>query len=383
VIPWASRSAPAPTDRSHRRASQNFWLPATSSVVPFAPAMLDHAPEAVLMVTPKARSRGFLVWLALITLVPLIGLPLALKIARVYGMGFPPGSLALIAITGPMHVAATGFFYLDPAFRPVIGESRLSCLWSLGWLPLLIVTLGLAGTAAIGSWAFLLIFAFHNIWLFYHYQRQNFGLASFVSRHVGCGRLPGRVNTAFNVAALGAIISMLGTPSFFLPTPGFVPALADTMPAAAYAVLRPLGAAIYAASLLLMLGVFRSEPRLRENAWLAGALALGIGFFLPAIVFQSAAMGFLPVAMAHGAQYILMMSVVSGRSARGVLGFALMCAVGVVAGLGLDAMRAWPVILASIGLVQVHFLVDAKVWRLREKRQRAIMNDRFDFLLAA
>ncbi|MGH7292550.1 MAG: hypothetical protein ACREJT_15130, partial [Myxococcota bacterium] len=223
--------------------------------------MLDHAPEAVLTVTPRARSRGFLVWLALITLVPLIGLPLALQMAQVHGMGFPPGSLALFAITGPMHVAATGFFYLDPAFRPVIGESRVSCLWSLGWLPLLILTVGLVGTVAIGSWAYLLIYSFHNIWLFYHYQRQNFGLASFVSTHVGFGRLPDRVNTALNVAAAGAIITLLGTPSFFLPTEGLLPGLPDTMPGAAYVVLRPLGTAIYAAALLLMLGVFRSEPR--------------------------------------------------------------------------------------------------------------------------
>ena len=139
-----------------------------------------------------------------------------------------------------MHVAATGFFYLDPAFRPVIGESRLSCLWSLGWLPLLLLTLGVGGAVAIGSWAYLLIFAFHNIWLFYHYQRQNFGLALFVSTHVGGGRLPGRVNTAFNVAALGAIVSLLGTPSFLTLTQGVVPGLADSMPGAAYVVLRPL-----------------------------------------------------------------------------------------------------------------------------------------------
>ncbi len=188
---------------------------------------------------------------------------------------------------------------------------------------------------------------------------------------------------ALNVAALGAIISLLGTPSFFTPTQGLVPALADTMPAAAYVVLRPLGTAIYAASLLLMLGVFRAEPRLRGRV--ARRCAGARDRLLPPghRTFQSAAMGFLPLAMAHGAQYILMMSVVSGRSARGVLGFVVMCAIGVVAGLGLDAMRMWPVILLGTGIVQVHFLVDAKVWRLREKRQRAIMNDRFDFLLAA
>ena len=75
-----------------RRASQNFRLPATSSVVPCLLAMLDHAPEAVLMVTPKARSRGFLVWLASITLVPLIGLPLALQMAQVHRMDFRRGA---------------------------------------------------------------------------------------------------------------------------------------------------------------------------------------------------------------------------------------------------------------------------------------------------
>ena len=338
--------------------------------------MIDHAPEAVLLVSPRARSRGFLVWLALMTLIPLIGFPLALAVAKASGTGPPPGSLAVLAITGPMHVAATGFFYFDPAFRPVIGENRVSCLWSLGWLPLVILTLGLAGTVAIGPWAYLLIYSFHNIWLFYHYQRQNFGLASFVSTHVGCGRLPGHVNVALNVAALGAIISLLGTPDFY-------PITQRIMPALAYTVLRGLGTTIYGASLLLMLRAFRLEPRLRGNAWVAGALVLGIAFFLPTMVFRSASMAFLPLAMAHGAQYILMMSVVSGRSARGVLGFLVMCAVGVVAGLGLDAMRAWPVILVATGIVQVHFLIDAKVWRLREKRQRAIMNDRFDFLLAA
>jgi hypothetical protein len=46
-------------------------------------------------------------------------------------------------------------------------------------------------------------------------------------------------------------------------------------------------------------------------------------------------------------------------------------------------MKAWPVIFVYMGLVQVHFLIDAKVWRLREPKQRAIMGNRFDFLLAS
>jgi hypothetical protein len=73
---------------------------------------------------------------------------------------------------------------------------------------------------------------------------------------------------------------------------------------------------------------------------------------------------------------------VSGRSRGGWLAVAGMCALAGALGLTIESMKGWPSILAGTGLVQVHFLVDAKVWRLREPRQRAIMNERFDFLLA-
>ena len=338
--------------------------------------MIDHAPDAVLSMAPRARSSGFLVLLAAVTLIPLLGVPLALGLATAQITGPLPGALLLATITGPMHVAATGFFYFDRAFRPVMSENRFSCTWSLAWLPLTILGLGLAGAALIGPWGYLIIFSFHNIWLFYHYQRQNFGLASFVSTHVGVGRLPPRVNTVLNVAALGAIVALLGTPGFYPNPEGIIPAHA-------YVALRTAGTIVYLTSVVLMLWVFRSEPRLRDSVWLTGALIVCVAFFLPTIVCRNAGMAFLPVAFTHGAQYIMMMSVVSGRSSRGVLGLLTMCAVGVGAGLALNAMKVWPALLVAMGITQVHFLVDARVWRLREPRQRAIMRDRFDFLLTA
>jgi hypothetical protein len=337
--------------------------------------MIDHMPEAVLSTTPRARSRGFLVALASLTLLPLVGVPLLLTAASTYGFQLP-GTLTLVAITGPMHVAATSFFYFDGEFRAVMRESPLRCFWSVGLVPLAIVVLGLSGTALIGAWAYLAIFVFHNVWLFYHYQRQNFGLISFVSTNVGCGRLSPRVNTTLNLAALGGIIALLGTPGFYPDKEGIVTA-------EAYQAMRTGGTAIYVLSLCMLIWVFWREPRLRENAWLSGALVLGMGFFLPAVVFQSVALSFLPYAIAHGAQYIFMMSVVSGRSSRGWMALLTMAALGVSLGSVLNMMTPWPLILIVTGLTQVHFLVDAKVWRLREPRQRAIMNERFDFLLAA
>jgi len=264
--------------------------------------MIDRTPEAVLSAFSESRSRSFLVLLALITLIPLVGVPLALISAGSFGGGLP-GGVALLVITGPMHVAATSFFYFDRAFWPVMRESPLRCVWSPAWLPIGLLGLGVAGMALIGPLARLLIFVFHNVWLFYHYQRQNFGLISFVSTSVGGGRLPPRVNTTLNTAALGGIVAMLGTP-------GFYPYADGLMGPHAYFALRIVGTAVYAASVLMMIATFWREPRLRASAWLTGALVVGMAFFLPAVAFRTSALAFLPYAIAHGAQYILMMTVV-------------------------------------------------------------------------
>jgi len=168
-----------------------------------------------------------------------------------------------------------------------------------------------------------------------------------------------------------------------LGAPGFYPFKDGILTPDACLALRAVGIAIYIASIFAMISTFRREPRLRESMWLTGALVVGIAFFLPAVVFSSSALAFFPYAIAHGAQYILMMTVVSGRSSRGWWALATMCAVAVGLGYLMNLMAAWPLLLIAGGLTQAHFLIDAKVWRLREPRQRAIMNQRFDFLLAA
>src|SRR5262249_62265802 len=103
-----------------------------------------------------------------VTMVPLIGV----RLFFVIGGGAFPGSLTVLAITGPMHVAATSFFYFDRDFWPVMQESRVRCIWSPIWLPSTILLLGLV-TGGIGGrpWGSLPLLSFHNAWLFYHYQR--------------------------------------------------------------------------------------------------------------------------------------------------------------------------------------------------------------------
>ncbi len=86
---------------------------------------LDQGTAEAIGRLGRLRSRWFLAALALVTLVPLVGLPLWLSSGR----GGFPGLLTVLAITGPMHVAATSFFYTDRDFRPVLRESPWRCVF--------------------------------------------------------------------------------------------------------------------------------------------------------------------------------------------------------------------------------------------------------------
>jgi hypothetical protein len=326
------------------------------------------------VLSPWAESRAFLAVLALLTLIPLIGLP-ALLLGRPAGSPPLPGLLTILFVTGSVHVASTAYFYFDRSFWPVLREAPLRCFWSIGLVPLILVVLGVAGMWAIGTWTLVLIIGGHNAWLFYHYQRQNFGLIAFVGRHVGFGPLPPTLGTALDLMALGAIVSMFGIS-------GFLPDKDGLISDHAHALFRTAGVVVFVVASALMAWVLLRERRIMRYPSLTGAVLLGWSFFLPAIVFDAKGVTFLPYAIAHGAQYLLMMAILSGRSAGTWRALAGMCALAGGIGWTIEASNAlWPWILAGTGLVQVHFLVDAKVWRLREPRQRAIMSDRFDFLL--
>jgi hypothetical protein len=94
-------------------------------------------------------------------------------------------------------------------------------------------------------------------------------------------------------------------------------------------------------------------------------------------------MTFWPYAMAHGAQYLIIMGVSAGRSPQGLAGLVLFMAIAY--GLGLVAFlttSSVPWAAAYTGIVMWHFLVDARLWRLRDANVGAIVKRRFDFVFA-
>jgi drug/metabolite transporter superfamily protein YnfA len=104
-------------------------------------------------------------------------------------------------------------------------------------------------------------------------------------------------------------------------------------------------------------------------------------FFLPTLVSTNELVGFWSYAIAHGAQYLIFMVVLSGNRKRGTVGlsvFALVFAAMLVAFEHLN--RSGAGLAAYTGIVMSHFLIDAKIWRLREPLQRNLIHQRFAFL---
>ena len=86
--------------------------------------------------------------------------------------------------------------------------------------------------------------------------------------------------------------------------------------------------------------------------------------------------------MAHGAQYLVIMGVTSKRAPHAwtrIVGITV-----AATGLGAAAFQLPRLVLAQTytGIVVWHFLVDARLWRLRDPSVRAIVSRRFDFLFA-
>jgi hypothetical protein len=112
------------------------------------------------------------------------------------------------------------------------------------------------------------------------------------------------------------------------------------------------------------------------------ALATLVGaavFFLPALMPGGAGAVFWSYGIAHGAQYLIFMLVLAWQAPDRAIALARLSAGVMVGGVFFLQMVAQLSETAQLGLVFGHFLVDAKVWKLRGAQQSPIPT-RFAFL---
>lgn len=322
----------------------------------------------------SARRRSFFLALALATAVPLLGLPL-------YGLSHWTAPMPVLAsvmavwiVTGYGHVMCTVWFGADPDYRTVVRDNRPRILLSLAVVPAVMAALAIASTV-VSAW----LYAGFLAWQAHHYSRQNYGLLSFAAVNDRSVPLPRLVSLIINVTSAAGAIGMITMPTIY---PVALPRLPFITPeVASWARIGEIGCFIAAALLIAWLLI--TDRRLRGSPMVLLMLALSWAFFLPVLLPGAAQMTFWPYAMAHGAQYLIIMGVTSRRSPRGWIGFGLFAASAVVLGAIVFHPPGIVLIQAYTGVVIWHFLADARLWRLRDPAIRAVVSRRFDFLFGA
>lgn len=335
----------------------------------------DDAALHGLSVHPSAavRRRFFMALLA-VTLLPLLGLPLLAQLDLPFRQSFLIGLAVFIG--GGGHVASTVYFYADAGARGVMRpmKGRFVAL-PLAVLALTIVVVIWQGGLSLDNRAVMGIFCVHLAWLYYHYQKQNYGLLAFAAAGSGA-RLPAHTVNILLLpplaAGLASIPQLLGD------------GLEQAPPLAAHLLLLHTAAwVVYGVAAALMARLVWQHSQAFRRPWVAAFGLSAFAFYLPALLVPQLDYAFWSYGLAHGFQYLLMVGAVSRGSPMPwrALGVAVLAtAAGGWCMHRLGGTHA--LFVCGILLTWVHFVLDAKLWRMSEPGPRQWLRSRFSYLFA-
>lgn len=290
----------------------------------------------------------------------------------------PGSAIAVTLFVGSsVHVGSTAWFYLLPEVR----AHMRSHLLRYAAVPALLIAGSVAAAVVLDTRALMWVLLAFFAWQFHHFQKQNLGVTALAAR-AGGTRTPGRVERAALVTAgAGGVLGLLGHPQ-----------LLQVAHANRIDWLFVAGLAVFC--LAVGIGAFTLFRRPdHERPWAYSlAYSTSLLFFLPVWLFASPYAAVAGLTIAHGLQYLLLMTLLAGhagdRQSR-AFGVLLLVNVATVVGLMLNLMshlhdggaveRA--LFGVYLGLTMTHFVVDAGLWRLREEFSRRFLSERLPFLL--
>jgi hypothetical protein len=326
--------------------------------------------EAAAIPEPPRARATFFAALAAVTFLPLVVIPVAHLRAGPSRLETLPAVVFLVALAGVGHVGATAYYFLDRDFRAVAVENK----WRFVAAPL-VLACGFVLARASGPALSGLVMAGFFAWQLFHYQRQNYGLLAFAALSARAGRPPRSLRVSFDLAALAGGLGASGPQGVIA---GVLPDVGRRIDPRIHAV----AIVLYVLALCVALGTVARDRAFFRVPLVALFAWAGLLFYVPALISRDPFVTFWSYAIAHGAQYLLLMGVLSGGTSRPRLGLASLAAVTVVlmfVFLSMTATSGW-LHGAYYGLVVGHFLIDAKTWRLGESPQRALLRQRFGFL---
>lgn len=302
----------------------------------------------------------------------------------------PVRALSWLLFTGSsVHVASTGWLFVLPAVRGYASRHKLRCVW---------IPVGLIGVTAVAA-AFITPAAFQWLllpyfsWQFYHYQKQNIGMAALAAASGRITPLSRPERHSLVLAGIATIGALAGDPRLVglrigLDAPW----------------LRLVALAVFAVAVGAGLLALASRPPAARPAGFTAVYLTSLLFGLPAFVFASpyAAVGGMTVA--HGLQYLLLISLIASgggvptaRTANGarqarssrLIRLALLANIALLGGVLLstashlhNSSQAGRLIFgAYLGVVMAHFVIDAGIWRMRDPLARKFVTESVPFLM--
>ena len=275
----------------------------------------------------------------------------------------------LLFLGSSVHVAATGWLYTLPDVRAHATARPLRYIW----IPAGLVVTGAVTAAAVSPAAMAWLLLAYFGWQFFHFQKQNLGLAALAAS-VHRVRPLSRAERRALMGAGGA--GILG----LLAHPGLLQLRVDPGAGELFTVAGLLFAAGAGSGVVALV----RRPAADRPAGFCAMYLMALLFSLPIFVFRSpyAAVGGMTIA--HGFQYLLLVGLVAAGNRRGTsrwLRLAVFANVALVGGAllsGASHLHGFPpairlVFGAYLGVVTAHFVIDAGFWRMRDPFPRAFL----------
>jgi hypothetical protein len=298
----------------------------------------------------------------------------------------PPASAApasglawLLFVGSSVHVASTGWLYTLPDVRGYARQRPAR----LVLLPGALVVASGAAAAVVPSAALAWCLLPYYTWQFFHFQKQNLGLAALAASSRRIASLRPAERRAIMTAGYAGTAGLIAHPGLLELRTG-VPGLGWLYPAAA---------AVFAGAVVAGIAAAARRPGGGGLFWFHVVYLISLGFFLPVFVFPSpyAAVGGMTVA--HGLQYLLLLGLVAAarpQAAGRVTRLAVLANIALIGGAVLSAASHLHGAAATfgrvafgayLGAVMAHFVIDATLWRLRDPFPRTFLAARVPGLL--
>ena len=274
---------------------------------------------------------------------------------------------------GGAHVAAGYYFFLEKEGRSILLTHWPRTILLPLCMALVYGTIFMEGTPALKAAALLLYF----IWQTWHYQRQNFGVSSFMMRADQQSPLSRSERLPMQMAVIAAILALVKL--YNLGTDLMQPPLVHLIWIAA--------ACLQAIAIATALATAFSIRHQRGAARRVTVMVLGTLFFLPSFLYTNPNNAVLSYALAHGLQYLVFMGYIGDRQERRLNSWARLIVLTLALGGLLVVMQARNgqpvrefVFGVYLSIIMTHFVMDGIIWRLRHAPQRAYMGRIFSFV---